>query len=91
VSLVSAWVAQLGRTHRIDTAILATRSDIEDLVVDGSGRLADGWRGDLVGGPVRDLVDGRAALAFDGDNLVLEPRRGGEGAASAWPPLERRG
>lgn len=75
VSLVSAWVSQLGRTHRIDTAILATRSDIEDLLVDGTGRLADGWRRDLVGGPVRDLVDGRAALAFDGDNLVLEPRR----------------
>jgi ribonuclease D len=74
VALVSAWVAQLGRTHRIDTSLLATRSDIEDLLIDGSGRLADGWRNELVGQPIRDLVEGRAALAFDGDNLVLEPR-----------------
>ena len=74
VALVSAWVAQLARTHRIDTALLATRADIEELLLEGSGRLANGWRGELVGGPVRDLVDGRAALAFDGDNLVLEAR-----------------
>lgn len=74
VALVSAWVAQLARSHGIDTALLATRSDIEDLLVSGTGRLTDGWRAELVGGPVRDLVDGRAALAFDGDGLVLEPR-----------------
>lgn len=74
VALVSAWVAQLARTHRIDTSLLATRADIEDLLIDGSGRLADGWRAELVGQPIRDLVDGRSALAFDGDSLVLEPR-----------------
>jgi len=74
VALVSAWIAQLGRTHRIDTSLLATRSDIEDLLIDGSGRLADGWRNELVGKPIRDLVDGKAALAFDGEDLVLEPR-----------------
>lgn len=75
VALVSAWVAQLARTNRIDTSLLATRSDIEDLLMTSSGRLTEGWRAELVGGPVRDLVDGRAALAFDGDHLVLEPRR----------------
>ncbi len=74
VALVSAWIAQLARTHRIDASLMATRSDIEDLLIDGSGRLADGWRGDLVGQPIRDLVEGRAALAFDGEDLVLEPR-----------------
>lgn len=74
VALVSAWIAQLGRTHRIDTTLLATRSDIEDLLIDGSGRLADGWRNEIVGQPIRDLVEGRAALAFDGEDLVLEPR-----------------
>ncbi len=76
VALVSAWVAQLARTHKIDASLLATRSDIEDLLVSGGGRLASGWRAELVGGPVRDLVDGRAALAFEGDGLVLEPRGG---------------
>lgn len=75
VALVSAWVAQLARTHRIDASLLATRSDIEDLLARGAGRLAEGWRAELVGGPVRDLVEGRAALAFEGDGLLLEPRR----------------
>lgn len=74
VALVSAWVAQLARTHRIDTSLLATRSDIEELLTSGTGRLAGGWRSELVGQPVRDLVEGRAALAFEGDGLVLEPR-----------------
>lgn len=74
VALVSAWIAQLARTHRIDASLMATRSDIEDLLIDGSGRLADGWRAELVGQPIRDLVDGKAALAFDGEDLVLEPR-----------------
>ena len=74
VALVSAWVAQLARSHRIDTALLATRSDIEELLTAETGRLTVGWRADLVGGPVRDLVEGRAALAFEGDSLVLEPR-----------------
>ncbi len=74
VALVSAWVAQLGRTHGIDTALLGTRADIEELLATGTGRLAEGWRAELVGGPVRDLVDGRAALAFEGHGLVLEPR-----------------
>lgn len=76
VALVSAWVAQLGRTHKIDTAMLGTRSDIEELLTSGTGRLTEGWRSELVGVPVRDLVDGRAALAFEGDSLVLEPRAG---------------
>ena len=77
VALVSAWVAQLARTHRIDTALLGTRSDIEELLTSGTGRLSVGWRAELVGGPVRDLVDGRSALAFEGDSLILEPRGGG--------------
>lgn len=76
VALVSAWVAQLARTHGIDTALLGTRADIEELLASGTGRLTEGWRAELVGRPVRDLVEGRAALAFDGDNLVLEVRPG---------------
>ena len=38
-------------------------------------RLAVGWRAELVGEPIRRLVDGEAALAFDGHGeLVLEAR-----------------
>jgi ribonuclease D len=78
VALVSAWVSQLARETEIDTALLATRADIEALVsVDEDSRLAHGWRAELAGQPIRNLVDGHAALAFDGHgNLVLERRSG---------------
>ena len=79
VTLVSAWVAQLSQELRIDTAMLATRSDLLALLRgDDDARLARGWRAGLVGDRIRQLVDGRAALAFRpgrGD-LVLEARSG---------------
>jgi len=76
VTLVSAWVAQLSRDIDLDPTLVGTRSDIEDLVrgVDGA-RMTTGWRHQVVGGPVDDLLSGRAALAFDGrGGLLLEPR-----------------
>lgn len=76
-SLVSAWAAQRARELEIDAAILATRSDIETFLNDGSGRLADGWRHEVVGEPIRALAAGDAALAIDGaGHLVLEVRSG---------------
>ena len=76
VTLASAWVAQLGRDLGIDPALLATRADVVGFLRGSpSSRLANGWRAELVGEPVRKLVSGEAALAFDGDNLVLEDRR----------------
>jgi ribonuclease D len=81
VTLVSAWVGQLSQELRIDTAMLATRSDLLALLRHDEGaRLAQGWRAGLVGDRIRQLVDGRAAMAFRpgrGD-LVLEARSGQE-------------
>ena len=76
VTLVSAWISQIARAERIDTALLATRNDIETLLSgDDTGRLSQGWRAELVGDPVRALAGGAAALAFDGrGNLILEAR-----------------
>ena len=76
ITLVSAWVSQLARDLDLDTALLATRQDIEDLLSDvPTARLRQGWRAELVGEPIRRLVAGEAALAFDGaGGLVLEPR-----------------
>jgi ribonuclease D len=78
VTLVSAWIAQLARDLDLDTALLATRSDIEALLGNVPGaRLAEGWRAEIVGEPVRRLVQGDAALAFDRKGgLVLEDRVG---------------
>jgi ribonuclease D len=67
VTLVSAWVSQLARDQRIDTALLATRADLVDLLRgDPDARLAHGWRAATVGDDIRHLVAGEAALAFDG-------------------------
>lgn len=76
VALVSSWLTQYAHELRIDTQLLATRKDIEHFVEhSGRGRLADGWRRDLVGRPMQDLLDGNAALAFDPERgIVLEPR-----------------
>ncbi len=76
VALAMAWVAQLAREESIDAAILATRADlVAFLNGDGRGRLASGWRADLVGEPLRRLVSGDAAIAFDGaGGLVVEER-----------------
>lgn len=76
VGLVTSWVSQLGRDLEIDPALLATRADIEDLLRGATdARLTEGWRATLMGGPIRDLVEGRSSLAFEGGGrLVLEPR-----------------
>ncbi len=76
VALASAWVAQLGRDEELDASLLATRSDIVDFLSGRAGaRLAEGWRAELVGAPLRRLTDGQASLAFDGrGRLVLEDR-----------------
>jgi ribonuclease D len=76
VALISAWVGQLGRQLHIDTTLLATRADVEALLRgDERARLAHGWRAEVLGQDIRRLVEGRAAIAFDGrGGLVLEDR-----------------
>lgn len=75
VALISAWVGQLARDERIDSALLATRADIVALLRgDEDARLATGWRGELLGDGIRDLVAGRRGLTFDGEGrLELVP------------------
>ncbi|HEY4332749.1 MAG TPA: HRDC domain-containing protein, partial [Ilumatobacteraceae bacterium] len=67
ITLVSAWVSELARQERIDTALLGTRGDITALLRhDPEARLATGWRAELLGDNVNRLVEGRAGLTFDG-------------------------
>ncbi len=67
VTLVSAWVSEVARAERIDTALLATRADLVALLRgDRDARLATGWRAELLGDGIRSLVEGRAGLTFDG-------------------------
>lgn len=63
--LVSTWVNQRCKDLDIETSLLATRSDIEELLRGDSGaRLGSGWRAEIVGEPIRRLVSGTAGLAF---------------------------
>ncbi|MDQ6728624.1 MAG: HRDC domain-containing protein [Actinomycetota bacterium] len=75
-SLLAAWVAQQSRTLSIDATLLATRSDIEAFLRRvPDNRLEHGWRAELVGSTVERIVDGSAAIAFDGKgSLVLVDR-----------------
>jgi hypothetical protein len=74
---VSAWATQRARDLEIDAATLGTRADIELFLMDGGGRLSDGWRHEVVGEPIRALAAGEASLAVDGrGRLVLEARSG---------------
>jgi ribonuclease D len=67
VTLVSAWVSQVARDCRIDTALLATRADLVAVLRgDEDARLAHGWRAELVGDGITRLMTGRAGLTFDG-------------------------
>ena len=76
VPLVAAWVNQLARDAKIDPALVGTRADIEALLRgDESARLTEGWRAELVGQPIEQLLTGQASLAFEPDRgLVIEPR-----------------
>lgn len=75
ITLISAWVSQIARDERIDTTMLATRADIVALLRDDDdARLATGWRAELLGQGIRDLVSGRAGLTFDPQGrLTLMP------------------
>ena len=60
VTLVSAWVSQLARDQRLDTALLATRSDLGDLLGGvPTARLASGWRAEVLGDDVAASWPGR--------------------------------
>ncbi len=76
VTLISAWVSQFAREQALDSSLLATRADIEAFLRgDDQARLRHGWRRELAGERMQDLVEGRTSLAFDRKHgLVMEPR-----------------
>lgn len=65
VTLISAWVSQLAKNSKVDTTLLATRSDLVALLAnDEQARLRHGWRAELLGNDVQRLLDGTAGLTF---------------------------
>lgn len=68
-TLVSAWVTELARQSNLDAGLLGTRKDINDLLSGSPGaRMSEGWRADIVGRDIEDLVAGRKALTFTKEN-----------------------
>jgi len=66
VTLVSAWVSELARRQKVDNTLLATRSDLVALIRgDANARLRSGWRAEMLGDQVEQLLQGNAGLTFD--------------------------
>jgi len=67
VNLMTAWISELARIHRIDATLLGTRSDVDALLRKDEGcRLMTGWRREIVGSDLEDILNGKAGLSFDG-------------------------
>jgi ribonuclease D len=68
-TLVSAWVTELARQSDLDAGLLGTRKDINDLLSGAPhARMGEGWRAEIVGHDIEDLVAGRKALTFTKEN-----------------------
>ncbi len=88
VAVCTGLVRQIADELQFDHSLLATRMDITLLVTGEPSRLDRGWRGSIAGDPLRRLLSGDAAAAFDPDGrLVLEARsRIPDGTADRDPP-----
>jgi ribonuclease D len=74
IALCLAWLAQRAGREGLDVTVLGTRDDVTNLVLGQPSRLAQGWRDTLVGGQLRAIIDGKAALRVDGTELELLDR-----------------
>ncbi len=75
VAVCTGLVRQIADDLQFDQGLLATRTDIAQLVTGEPSRLDQGWRGSIAGDPIRRLLSGNAAAAFEPNGrLVLEAR-----------------
>lgn len=80
VAVCAGLVRQIAEEHDLDQGLLATRADIAHVVVGEPSRLDQGWRADLAGAPIRQLLAGEVAVAFQEDGtLTLEARSSNQG------------
>jgi ribonuclease D len=77
IAVCSGVVRQIADDLDFDQGLLATRSDIAALLCGEPSRLDTGWRRSIVGEPLRRLIAGEVAAAFDRrGHLVLDERSG---------------
>ena len=68
LTLITAWVGELARKHKIDATLLATRSDITAFLRQSpNARLRQGWRATLVGDDLMRILNGEVGLSVDRD------------------------
>ncbi|NBY44576.1 MAG: ribonuclease D [Acidimicrobiia bacterium] len=68
LTLITAWVGELARKHKIDATLLATRSDITAFLRQSpNARLREGWRAALVGDDLTRILNGEVGLSVDRD------------------------
>ncbi len=72
VTVLGAWLAQRAAELGLDSAVLATRHDLSQLLQGYDSRLASGWRAELVGEPLQRLLKGQATLTLaDGGRRIV--------------------
>src|SRR5208337_3801905 len=77
VAVCSGLARQIADDRDFDQGLLATRADIAQLLSGEPSRLDTGWRRSIVGDPLRRLIGGEVAAAFDEHgHLVMEERSG---------------
>lgn len=68
LTLITAWVGELARKHKIDATLLATRSDITAFLRQSpNARLREGWRAALIGDDLTRILNGEVGLSVDRD------------------------
>ncbi len=76
VALISTVLTQIARNEDLDPTLLSTRSDLEAFIgAQGDSRLSTGWRYEMAGEPIKQLLEGSMSVAFEPDSgLTLEAR-----------------
>jgi ribonuclease D len=88
VAVCSGLVRQIADDLDFDQGLLATRADIAQLLIHEPSRLDTGWRRTIVGDPLRRLIAGEVAAAFDRRGHLVIEERSGRAASPPAPPGE---
>ncbi|MEM7256930.1 MAG: hypothetical protein AAF404_06035, partial [Pseudomonadota bacterium] len=74
IDVLSAVAKSHAETLRINAAVLAPRKSLEELVRGNSDTaVMQGWRGTLIGEPIKQVLDGNRTLAFVDGVLTISP------------------
>lgn len=67
IALGQAFIARISEERGIEPSMLGSRADVHSLAAGRtSGKLASGWRHEIAGRPLLDLLAGKSAITGDG-------------------------